>query len=79
MWLQPVRCRTRSAEATRPSLADGVTVVQDVMYKAIGLECGHKFCADCAFTCGTPASDPALALHSGVMDACSSRAAPFSR
>ncbi|KAK9835065.1 hypothetical protein WJX81_008355 [Elliptochloris bilobata] len=22
----------------------------DIMYKPIGLECGHKFCADCAFT-----------------------------
>lgn len=27
---------------------------QDLMYKPIGLECGHKFCADCAFTCALP-------------------------
>ena len=26
-------------------------VGQDVLYQPIGLECGHKFCADCAFTC----------------------------
>lgn len=23
---------------------------QEAMYQPIGLECGHKFCADCAFT-----------------------------
>lgn len=21
------------------------------MYQPLGLECGHRFCADCAFTC----------------------------
>ena len=21
------------------------------MYQPLGLECGHKFCADCVFTC----------------------------
>ena len=24
---------------------------QEAMYQPLGLECGHKFCADCAFTC----------------------------
>ena len=24
---------------------------QEAMYMPLGLECGHKFCADCAFTC----------------------------
>ena len=46
--------------ACKAHLSGGVDVVpdgsavhaQDIMYKPIGLECGHKFCADCAFTCG---------------------------
>ncbi len=42
----------------RLSEAYAAAAAQDVMYKPIGLECGHKFCADCAFTCGTPASRP---------------------
>jgi hypothetical protein len=25
--------------------------LQEVMYQPLGLECGHRFCADCAFTC----------------------------
>lgn len=26
-------------------------MLQEAMYKPLGLECGHKFCADCAFSC----------------------------
>ena len=30
-----------------PEVAAGV---QEAMYQPLGLECGHKFCADCAFS-----------------------------
>jgi len=48
----------RGRQMQRLSEAYAAAAAQDVMYKPIGLECGHKFCADCAFTCGTPASRP---------------------
>jgi hypothetical protein len=27
-----------------------ILAVQEAMYQPLGLECGHKFCADCAFS-----------------------------
>lgn len=34
--------------STRPE-KDASVMVQDLMYRPLGLACGHKFCAPCAF------------------------------
>ena len=33
------------------SWPDWLLTAQEVMYQPLGLECGHRFCADCVFTC----------------------------
>ena len=32
------------------SLTQPAAAMQEAMYQPLGLECGHKFCADCAFS-----------------------------
>jgi hypothetical protein len=34
-----------------PDLAAARGSQQEAMYQPLGLECGHSFCADCAFSC----------------------------
>lgn len=31
-------------------MPEAAACVQEAMYQPLGLECGHKFCADCAFS-----------------------------
>jgi hypothetical protein len=44
------QCQVGSATAGEPPI---LACAQEAMYQPLGLECGHKFCADCAFSsCG---------------------------